>query len=246
MLRGFTEDDDFMTWVDPQEQLHQEGEDVHTSALTVHQKISNLANRWLHSRGCSLFYVGMILLNLFLIGWVIIARGYPTHWFFVTLEVFINVALVSEVVFKLVAQKQRFFASKSNWFDLVVTVLCVVSLGVYFGGPSTMEEINDAVAIFLLIFRYGMQFLRLVLFVKNNQQKLVSSANVILLDGDDDDDSARLAVDHRPSSLVTTDDAHAQSLIYNDSDDEDDGSRDINADYNMRTVKLRFDPLTKQ
>jgi hypothetical protein len=236
----------------------------------------------------------MILLNLFLIGWVIIARGYSTHWLFVTLEVFINVALVSEVVFKLVAQKQRFFASKSNWcvslppcppsalkaplrpperscllacavvrwcvcggacacaplvairFDLVVTVLCVVSLGVYFGGPSTMEEIDDAVAIFLLIFRYGMQFLRLVLFVKNNQQKLVSSANVILLDGDDDDDSARLAVDHRPSSLVTTDDAHAQSLIYNDSDDEDDGSRDINGDYNMRTIKLRFDPPTKQ
>src|SRR3989344_9243164 len=111
MLRGFTDDDDFMAWVDPHEQQNQEGEDVHTPALTIHQKISNLANRWLHSRGCSLFYVGMILLNLFLIGWVIIARGYSTHWLFVTLEVFINVALVSEVVFKLVAQKQRFFAS---------------------------------------------------------------------------------------------------------------------------------------
>lgn len=41
------------------------GEDAHdrfpsASALTVGQKLTNLANRLLHDRGCSLFYVGTL------------------------------------------------------------------------------------------------------------------------------------------------------------------------------------------
>jgi hypothetical protein len=131
-------------------------------------------------------------------------------------------------------------------FDLAVTVLCVVSLGVYFGGPSTMEEIDDALAIFLLILRYGVQFLRLVLFVKNNQRKLLSSStNVILLDSDGDEEIARQAVDHGSSAIVTTDDAHAQSFIYNDSDDDDDDYDNSGASRDSKASKFRFASLGK-
>jgi len=195
----------------------------------VPQKLSNLANRCLHSRNCSFFYILMILLNLFLIGWVIVAHGYPTHWSFLVFEISNNLALVAEIVVKMFAQKRNFFTSKANWFDVVVAVLCVASLGLYFGGPSTLEEIDDTLSIFFLVFRYSVQFLRLLHFIKNNQQKRRSSkTGVILLDGDSDDNTHGL--DQFPASPGDDDGSPARSATDSDNSDPEEDSATIGAD----------------
>lgn len=68
-------------------------------------RLSNYANRLLHSTAYSIFYVFMIFINVALIVWIIVAQNhYPTHWLFICLEVFINLALASEVLLKVVAQ----------------------------------------------------------------------------------------------------------------------------------------------
>jgi len=219
------------------------------SGLTVPQKLSNLANRCLHSRNCSFFYILMILLNLFLIGWVIVAHGYPTHWSFLVFEISNNLALVAEIVVKMFAQKRNFFTSKANWyaqfhaplvqvrfmgvcctrFDVVVAVLCVASLGLYFGGPSTLEEIDDTLSIFFLVFRYSVQFLRLLHFIKNNQQKRRSSkTGVILLDGDSDDNTHGL--DQFPASPGDDEGSPARSATDSDNSDPEEDSATIGAD----------------
>ncbi len=173
------EEEDFIKWIRNDYNHEEEAAEEEESllALSLSQKIRNLITRCLFAPSCTIFYILMVFLNLLLIAWIFWDSGYPTHWLFIAIEVFINCVLCGEVLLRMLIQKKRFFKSKANLFDVLVSILCVASLIVYFSGPSTLEEVDDAVAVLLLILRYGVQFLRLILLIKNNREKLTSSCN---------------------------------------------------------------------
>lgn len=148
---------------------------LHVPKLSTDRRVTDLAQKFMNSRMYTAFYFFMILMNLVLIVWVLLTLptggDYPDHWAFITLEVLINVLLGTEIVLKLAAQRSHYFRSKSNLFDVFVLVLCVMALLIYaFEGASISEEIDDAVSFILLLVRYILQFLRLLLMIKNQRQ----------------------------------------------------------------------------
>ena len=122
---------------------------------------------------CRVFYVFIILMNLVCIVWTLWKFGtFPDELWFLALEILLSALVTLEVCWRICIQGPlAFFVSVANLFDVVVTAACVVDLGlaaadivIFFGGLS--GEI-------LLIFRSAVQYLRLILFVKNqrNAQK---------------------------------------------------------------------------
>jgi len=109
-------------------------------------------------------------------------------------------------------------------------------------GPSTAEEVDDAFAIFLMMFRYGTQILRLLLLIKNQQQKLTNCSNTNLVDlssvqfnGEEDHFTNGSA--SREGSMN-----HDSFALQPGSEDEEEENRD----YHENSVKLRFDPLNQR
>ncbi|KAL6066768.1 hypothetical protein QOT17_009351 [Balamuthia mandrillaris] len=163
--------------------------------LPFYTRLSNFLARLLQSTFCSIFYLLMIVLNIGLIIWIITSEEwYPTHWLFISLEVLINVTLLGEVTAKAIVQGKSFFRSYANLFDMFVTIVCVASLFFYLQGPSKTEEIEDVLSVFLVGLRNSLQFLRLLILIKNQQQKFtnMSSSNRIdLATAMEDEEEAR-------------------------------------------------------
>jgi len=154
--------------------------------ITPGAALTNAANRLLFSRGYSIFYLFMILLNVALILWVIIDLSVlgrfatPTHWLFITLEVLINIALLTEVTLRMLSLKSRYFLSWSNIFDLSVLVISWLGLIIFFSSSALMlGEVDDVGTLLLLILRYIVQFLRLLLMVKNQKKASSGSKSVV-------------------------------------------------------------------
>jgi len=154
--------------------------------ITPGAALTNAANRLLFSRGYSIFYLFMILLNVALILWVIIDLSVlgrfatPTHWLFITLEVLINIALLTEVTLRMLSLKSRYFLSWSNIFDLSVLVISWLGPIIFFSSSALMlGEVDDVGTLLLLILRYIVQFLRLLLMVKNQKKASSGSKSVV-------------------------------------------------------------------
>jgi len=152
--------------------------------LSKTASLRNAANRLLFSKFYTTFYIVMICVNLVLIIWIIVNASIlqrvstPSHWMFLVLELFINFALAFEVSLRFMSLGKRYFSSCSNIFDLTVLVLSCAGLVLYFtsknesGTDLSLEKAENIIATVLLIFRYIVQFLRLVLLVKNHRKAI--------------------------------------------------------------------------
>ena len=129
--------------------------------------IEDLARRAYFSRRCTVFYAVVTLLNVAVLVWVCADhKGHPSDSVFLTLEVLVTVALVLEVLFRLIVLRKQFWHSCCNVFDVVVAVLCCVSVVLYLQGPSDAEEAEDIVSESSLLLRNGLQVLRMLLWCR--------------------------------------------------------------------------------
>jgi hypothetical protein len=133
------------------------------------EAISLIVRRIYHSFGYGVLYGFVLLLNLGLIIWLVKDKGEPKpKEQFIMLEAVVTVALVLEIAYTLKTQGFRNWISDlSNWFDFLVAVVCVLSLGAYAVG----EELQEEVAVGVASARYTAQALRLGALLRHARRK---------------------------------------------------------------------------
>jgi len=139
--------------------------------------LGDVVNRFLFSKAYSFFYIVMIVLNLVLIIWILSNRSVlkepsKTQRLFVAIECWLNLSLLAEVALKIVAQKKKYFRSNSNLFDFSVVLMAWTALIFFFLPNAGAETMTSNI---LLVIRYFVQFLRLIIMIKN-QQYVIRSA----------------------------------------------------------------------
>lgn len=100
-------------------------------------------------------------------------RPYPR--LYLSLEIFIVIMLVLEVVLRMCSMRRSFWRSPCNVFDVIVTALCCVSLVVLLVAPDVSFDMEDAFAFFLVALRYANPWMRLVTWARH-QRSLPSAA----------------------------------------------------------------------
>lgn len=127
-------------------------------------------SRLYFSAYCRAFYVILILMNLACIVWTLLQFGsFPDDLWFLAVEAVLSGLVVLEVGWRLGLQGPvAFCTSLANLFDVAVTVACVVDLGLAAADMVLfLEGLSGEV---LLIFRSLIQYLRLVIFIKNQRK----------------------------------------------------------------------------
>ncbi|QRV83150.1 ion transport domain-containing protein [Ceratobasidium sp. AG-Ba] len=147
-------------------------------SLTRSEWSSAVANRLLFSRAYVVLYLGMAALSAATVA-LSLSDGCPGTSFYV-LEIIVNTAMITEVAIRFLAFGRQFWKSPFNVLDLLLTVLCVVTLLVLIlagcGSTSKEEELLDTL---LLVFRNVMQFGRLAAVMRQSGQSLFARPRAI-------------------------------------------------------------------
>ena len=139
--------------------------------LSMQQDQSKLwMNRIYFSPYCRAFYVLLILLNIACIVWTLFQFGsFPTETWFLAIEVSLSAMVKGEVGWRMYLQGcKKFWTSVSNIFDVLVSVACFIALG--FAAADTAVFVEGFSGEVVLVFRTAVQYLRLVLFIKNQRK----------------------------------------------------------------------------
>lgn len=102
---------------------------------------------------------------------------YPS--LYISLEVFIVLMLVLEVMLRMCSMRRSFWRSGCNIFDVLVTLLCCVSLAVYLVDPDSSNDMEDAFAFFLVALRYANPWMRLVTWARHQRSLPAASAGSV-------------------------------------------------------------------
>jgi hypothetical protein len=140
------------------------------------------ASRFTFSRE---YIIGYLILTALSIVTVAISLATPQgcpHISFYILEIVVLVALISEVVLRAVALQRHFWKSYWNIADVVVMVICAVTLGLVFAGCSTAVRRERQSGTILLVIRNVVQFVRLIVLVWRNRHNITNRQVDIDLD----------------------------------------------------------------
>jgi len=189
-------------------------------ALTKKEITQGIANRFVHSRVYIVLYLSMTALSVTTVA-LSITDGCPGLAFYI-LEIIINTSMIVEVAIRLIAFGRQFWKSPFNIMDLIITMICAVTILVIFfagcGSTSKEEELLDTL---LLVARNVLQFVRLASVMRQSGQSIFSRPKPIDLrrgrrnldidieDDEDDDELGRPlindgllfdATNHHPTS----------------------------------------------
>ncbi|KXS10172.1 hypothetical protein M427DRAFT_189328 [Gonapodya prolifera JEL478] len=141
--------------------------------LTRREWYKNIANRIMYSRFYALLYLGMAGLSLTAI---ILSFLHPCPtWYFIAIDVLLNVIIVVEVVLRYTALGKLFWKSWWNVFDLAVSLLCVatlVLLCIHFRTCDATTFRENVADLALIIVRNGVQLVRMLFMLRKNKRGL--------------------------------------------------------------------------
>ncbi|KAI7907276.1 uncharacterized protein BX663DRAFT_495395 [Cokeromyces recurvatus] len=180
-------------------------------SLTKSEIIQGMANRFMYSK----FYIGLYL-ALAILSFVSIIMSLKEKCpslLFIIFEAIINAAMIIEVIIRLLALGRRYWRSVWNIIDVILVVLCAVTLIVLTTGCSIEERSEAIFDTVLLVIRNGFQLIRLFMMLRKNQYSL--NARSTRIDFDDIPD-----VQREPSLEFTALD-HDRGLDESFLDDED-------------------------
>ncbi|KAH0590991.1 hypothetical protein H2248_001103 [Termitomyces sp. 'cryptogamus'] len=147
-------------------------------ALSRQEISRGLANRFVHSRVYICLYLGMAALSVTTVI-LSLKDGCPVLAFFI-LEFIINISMIIEVAIRFVAFGRQFWNSPFNVMDLILTIVCALTLLVITfakcGTGSKEEEILDTL---LLVTRNILQFGRLAAVMRQSGQSIFSQPKPI-------------------------------------------------------------------
>eukprot|EP00164_Ancoracysta_twista_P007386 GFYU01010475.1.p1 GENE.GFYU01010475.1~~GFYU01010475.1.p1 ORF type:complete len:273 (-),score=37.25 GFYU01010475.1:538-1356(-) len=154
------------------------GDAPHQTTVQEKSAASAMATRFLFSAPCSCLYLFMILMCLIIIVGQLLGDGKrPWDIIILTLEIIVNVFLVSEVSLRLLAEGRKYWDYCGNVFDFSVMILCIAALVIDIqcvskvGWCTTEEEkYGDLTSIVIRVFRDVIRFFRLLLLIKNQRR----------------------------------------------------------------------------
>ncbi|GAN01166.1 wsc domain-containing protein [Mucor ambiguus] len=139
-------------------------------SLTKSEIVQGMANRFMYSK----FYIGLYLV-LAILSFVTIVMSIKETCpsvLFIVFEAIINFAMIIEVTTRLLALGRRYWKSVWNIVDIILVVLCAVTLIVLTTGCSVGERSEAIFDTILLVIRNGFQLFRLFMMLRKNQYSL--------------------------------------------------------------------------
>ncbi|RUO96755.1 hypothetical protein BC936DRAFT_141495 [Jimgerdemannia flammicorona] len=97
----------------------------------------------------------------------------------ITLEAIINFAMITEVAIRVLALGQNYWTSIWNLIDLMLVLLCCITLVVISPGCSAGEREEAILDTVLLVVRNVVQFFRLAGMLRRNRHQLSTRAGQI-------------------------------------------------------------------
>jgi hypothetical protein len=112
-----------------------------------------------------------------------------------------------------------------NWFDLIISILCLSSILLYIFGPKNKkeEEVEELADTVLNVLRYIPQMLRILIFIRKQQHHQAIASQYINLNSQSD----HISLLARATENEDSENEEAQELsdkinIASDSDSESD------------------------
>ncbi|ORZ23211.1 hypothetical protein BCR42DRAFT_404254 [Absidia repens] len=180
--------------------------------LTRSEMIQGMANRLMYSNFYIALYLGLGLLSLISI--IMSIQETCPSLTFIIFEAIINFAMITEVTIRLLALRTAYWQSIWNIVDIVLVVLCAITLIVLTTGCSASERNEAIFDTLLLVIRNCFQFFRLFMMAKKNQYSIQARTTRI--------DFSDLPDNRHPSVDFTRDQRLDQSFLDDDSDFEQD------------------------
>jgi hypothetical protein len=134
--------------------------------MTIMEKFSFIATRILYSKYFQYYYFIVVILSV--ISLVLTFFLECTNSFYLLLEGFIILALIVEVVIRLLAQRKYYFYSFWNILDIIILSICMWLFSIT-QTQCPLNENDSIIDNFILIVRYVIQFVRLGILLKKNQ-----------------------------------------------------------------------------
>lgn len=136
--------------------------------------ILTVARRFVYSQANALAWFGLIIGNVFAFVWTVVCHlsrsgGHDEDWF-ILLEIFLNIAMILEIVMRILALGINFWLEWQNLADVVVMALCAIATSYYLVLHDTLRGEEAIIADeLLIILRCMVHIVRLALFMKNRK-----------------------------------------------------------------------------
>jgi len=197
------------------------GNSTTTTSDSTHEVLYNHFRTFLMNNTCLywVYYVTMIALCTSLLIWSFVTSGKPhsnnVFEVFISLEGIITFILIFEIFIRIFIFYNGnivtyLFDDFINWFDLIVSVFCVIGFILYLVTYNKVEErIEEMIDSLLITFRYITQVLRIIILIRNQRkrrQQLIDQQSQYI-------DLSSNKMDRNPDQVP---------LVHYDGDDEQD------------------------
>ncbi|KAK9768007.1 hypothetical protein K7432_001692 [Basidiobolus ranarum] len=127
-----------------------------------------------HQLVFSKFYTALyiIMAILSLISVIISLLQQCPGTFYIVLEIIVNTVMIVEVTIRLVVYGKKFWKSWMNILDVVIVLLCIITVVFLFMDCSTIRGRGELASTLFLVFRNTTQFFRLFIMIRKNKQHL--------------------------------------------------------------------------
>jgi hypothetical protein len=138
-------------------------------------------NRLYFSKYTKIFYVILMILCLLSILWSVIHAGkFPNQAWYIALEVTLSVLVLCEVLLRVYLQGcTLFWRAYSNIFDVLVMVLSIFAIVMALSYDQLLEDVEGIAAQVVMAIRLIVQYLRLILLIKNQRKAQVEVLQMI-------------------------------------------------------------------
>ncbi|KAF9958876.1 hypothetical protein BGZ72_010770 [Mortierella alpina] len=148
-------------------------------SLSRREVFQNLANRIIYSKFYMVLYLVMAILSIWSI-FLSLRQGCSSSTLFIVLESIINGTMIAEVAVRLTALGKNYWRSTSNILDILLVLLCFITLILVLQGCGSGHEAEEILDTILLILRNTVQGWRLYTMLKKNS--LITNPRVGTID----------------------------------------------------------------
>lgn len=118
------------------------------------------------------FYILFALVATVMVTWILlVGAGVHQSSLFIIIEIFINVSILLDFIFKLyLAGVKKYFSSWANVFDSVIALSWVTTFFIMmFTSSISLLTLEEVIEDMLFIVWWALQYLRIIMFIKHQK-----------------------------------------------------------------------------